>query len=148
MSNHKLIKVQRFTKLFKQCPRYVKKRSFNEFDNMQYKQRLSQANLEDILECSDLDDATEILTSELTNIPDEMEPIKTFQTRTNYSPWLQEETKLLKEQREAAQSKAAQTDDPEDWRNYRSLRNQELTRNSGMSRNGQYQCGQYQCGRL
>ena len=63
MSDHKLIKVQRFTKLFKQCPRYVKKRSFNEFDNMQYKQRLSQANLEDILECSDLDDATELLTS-------------------------------------------------------------------------------------
>ena len=53
-----------------------------------------------------------------------MAPIKTFQTRTNYAPWLQDETKLLKDQREAAKSKAAQTDDPEDWRNYRSIRNQ------------------------
>ena len=57
-------------------------------------------------------------------ILDDMAPIKTFQTRSNYAPWLQEETKLLKDQREAAQSKAAQTDDPEDWRIYRSLRNQ------------------------
>ena len=32
MSDHKLVKVQRFSKTLKQCPRYVRKRCFKNFD--------------------------------------------------------------------------------------------------------------------
>ena len=63
-------------------------------------------------------------TSKLTIILDELAPIKTFQTCTNYAPWLGKETKILKKDREAAQANAAQNDDPEDWRIFRSLGNQ------------------------
>ena len=53
-----------------------------------------------------------------------MAPVSEIQTRNNYAPWLSEGTKLLKEERSAAQDKAASTDDPEDWRQYRSIRTQ------------------------
>jgi hypothetical protein len=53
-----------------------------------------------------------------------MAPVKTVQTRSRYAPWVGEGTKDLQKQRDAAQEKAALTDDPEDWRQFRSLRNQ------------------------
>ena len=68
--------------------------------------------------------ATEKLVSKLTNILDELAPIKTIQTRSKCVPWLEEDTKDLQKKRNATQEKAAQSNDPEDWRNYRSLRNQ------------------------
>ena len=62
-------------------------------------------------------------------ILDELAPIRTFQTRVNYAPWLSDETKLFKKQREEAQEKAARTNDLEDWRLFRAIRNQ-VTRRS------------------
>ena len=37
MSDHKLLKVTRFTKSFKQAPRFVKKRTFKNFDDNIFK---------------------------------------------------------------------------------------------------------------
>jgi hypothetical protein len=53
-----------------------------------------------------------------------MAPIRKIQERTKYAPWLSEETKLLKAEREVAQERAAESDIPEDWRLYRTLNNQ------------------------
>ena len=50
-------------------------------------------------------------------------PIKNFQVRTNYAPWLTQETKDLMAERDKVQGLAAQTRDPEKWRQYKSLRN-------------------------
>ena len=72
--------------------------------------------------------ATEILTSKLTGVLDEMAPVKKIQTRNNYAPWLGKETKLLKDKREAAHEKAAETQRQEDWRLFRGLRNQVTAR--------------------
>ena len=55
---------------------------------------------------------------------DEIAPIKTVQTRTNYAPWLEKDKKKLQQLRNDAQSQAAQSKDPEDWRLYTNLRNQ------------------------
>ena len=57
-----------------------------------------------------------------------MTPVKTIQTRSNYAPWLSEETKNLQVERNAAQEKAAESDTPENWRLFRSLRNQVTAR--------------------
>ena len=52
-----------------------------------------------------------------------MAPVKTIQTRTNYVPWLSDDTKKLQEERNHAQKKAASTGNPDDWRYFRSVRN-------------------------
>ena len=124
VSDHKLLKVQRFTKSFKQLPRFVKKRSYKEFDEELFRENIKGCGLEDIWDCSDVNIATELLTDKMTKVLDWMAPIKKFQTRTKYAPWLSKETKELKVKREAAQAKATETGTPEDWRLFRSIRNQ------------------------
>ena len=55
---------------------------------------------------------------------DELAPIMTIQTRANYAPWLEKETKQLQKRRNIAHKKAAESGDQDDWRHYRNLRNQ------------------------
>ena len=57
-----------------------------------------------------------------------MAPVKTIQTRSNYVPWLTEETKKVQGDKVQAHKKAVQTDDVEDWRVFGSLRNQFTSR--------------------
>ena len=124
LSDHKLLKVQRFTKSFKQLPRFIKKRSFKEFDEELFKVNIRGCGLEEIFACTDVNAATELMTDKITKVLDLMAPVKKFQTRKKYAPWLSKETKELKLKREAAQAKAAESGNPEDWRIFRSIRNQ------------------------
>ena len=124
MSDHKLLKVTRFSKSFKQNCRFVKKRMFKNFDQELFKQRVSDSRLEEILACNDTNEAAELLSTKLNNILDEMAPVKKIQTRSNYAPWLGEDTKVLQQQRNTAQEQAAQSGDADDWRLFRTLRNQ------------------------
>lgn len=128
MSDHKLLKVTRFSKSFKQNPRFVRKRMFKNFNDDMFREKLSESDLGEILDITDVNEATEILVTKLNNILDHMAPVKTVQTRSRYAPWLGEETKILQKERDAAQEKAAQSDNPDDWRQFRSLRNQVTAR--------------------
>ena len=60
MSDHKLLKVTRFTKAFKQLPRYVRKRVFKNFDDKLYLQKLGDSNVAEVLECNDANAATNL----------------------------------------------------------------------------------------
>ena len=64
------------------------------------------------------------MVSKITAILDKLAPIVTIQVRSNYVPGLSEETKHAQAERDMAQDKASQTDDAEDWKKFRSLRNQ------------------------
>ena len=70
-----------------------------------------------------VDTATKQLMNKLTGILDVLAPIKTIQVKSNYVPGLSEETKQLQIERNSAQEKAALTNDPDDWKIFRSLRN-------------------------
>ena len=124
VSDHKLLKVTRYTKSCKNLPRYVKKRTFKNFDDNLFKDRIKECGMDEVYSCSNVDVAAELLTRKITDVLDDMAPIKRFQTRTKYAPWLSNRTKNLMAEREAAQNKASQTDSLEDWRIFRSLRNQ------------------------
>ena len=123
MSDHKLLKVTRYTKSFKQLPRYVRKRIFKNFDEELFIQQLNESNINEVLECYDVNTATIMLTEKLTSVLDRLAPVKTIQVRSNYLPGLSDEAKRLQEARNHAQEKASETKDPEDWRVYKSLRN-------------------------
>ena len=123
LSDHKLVKVTRFSRTFRQNPRYIKKRIFKEFDGEKFKNDLEKTNLDEILECYDVNDATKLLIDKITLVLDQMAPIKTIQTRNNYVPWLSEDTKTLQIDRNEAHKKAVESNSEEDWRNFRSLRN-------------------------
>ena len=67
-SDHKLLKVIRFTRSFKHLPRYVKKRVFKEFDDDAFKHSISECGLEEIFSCTNVNEATETLTNKITII--------------------------------------------------------------------------------
>ena len=123
MSDHKLLKVIRYSKSFKQLPRYVRKRAFKNFDDNEFLTKLNESNVDEVIECDDANAATNLLVKKLTDILDILAPIKTIQVRSNYVPGLSDETKLIQVERNHAQEKAALTNEPEDWRQFRSLRN-------------------------
>ena len=78
----------------------------------------------EVLECNDTDTATELLVSKITGVLDMLAPIVTIKVRSNYVPGLSDETKHGQAERDMAQEKASQTDDPLDWKKFRFLRNQ------------------------
>ena len=75
------------------------------FDDKKFREKLLRSQLDEILTCTDVNIAAEMLVSKLTDILDEMAHIKTVQTRTNYAPWIADETKELQKDRNEAQEK-------------------------------------------
>ena len=127
-SDHKLLKFVRFTKAIKHLPRYIQKRSFKDFDDETFVTNISNCGLEEILQYNDVEAAADILTRKINNVLDKMAPIKKFQTRKNYVPWLKKETKMLKDERDSLHKKAVISDDPNDWRQFRAIRNKVTTK--------------------
>ena len=60
MSDHKMIKFTRFSKSFKQSARFVTKRMLKNFDDESFKQELADTDLDEVLSCSDVNEAAEI----------------------------------------------------------------------------------------
>ena len=68
--------------------------------------------------------AATILTDGITRILDIMARVRTIQNRKNFAPYLSTDTKTLQSAAKTAQEIAANSGRPEDWRQYRALRNQ------------------------
>ena len=122
-SDHRLLKIVRFSKSLKRSARYVRKRCFKNFNPEEFIQAVKQLSWYDLYLCQDVNQASQMLSSKLGNILDVMAPIKTIQIRTNYAPWLSDSTKKLLNERNAAQKVASSSRDPDDWRYYKHLRN-------------------------
>ena len=73
--------------------------------------------------CTDVDNAVHIFTEKLTNILDKMAPVRKFQTRAKYAPWISQEVKNKIKIRDAAQEKASKSGSLEDWEAYKRKRN-------------------------
>ena len=125
MSDHAMISFTRYTRSLHNRVAYVRKRSFKSFNPVNFKTSVAaMPELDAIKECREVNRAAAMLTAGLTKILDRTAPIKTIQTRRNYAPHLGEATKELQDQRNAAQKQAVGSSKQEDWRKYRSLRNQ------------------------
>ena len=125
MSDHKIIKISKYTKSLKTSPRYVRKRCSKNFNKDVFQQKVSEMpELKTILECQCASKAADMFTTGLTKVLDILAPIKTIQNRNNYAPHLQETTKNMMQLRDAAQRKAAESGSQDEWREYRGFRNQ------------------------
>ena len=123
MSDHKLIKVSRYSKTMKTNPRYVRKRSYKNFDPNLFLVAVQQINWLDLYLSTDVNQAVQILSDKITFILDVMASIRTIQVRTNYAPWLSKETIRLMKERDNLQRIAAESKRREDWVQFKSLRN-------------------------
>ena len=123
-SDHKVIFATRYTTAQISKPRVVRKRSYKDFDPVQFLNEVKNISWWGVYsECFDCENAAGILKRKLTDVLDVMAPIQTFQVRTKYAPWLSQQTKELIKERDQAQKRAAESKDEDDWRHYKALRN-------------------------
>ena len=122
-SDHKVLIGTRYTKSIIRHSRYVKKRSYKNFSPNEFLAAIQATSWWEVYRCEDTENAVQIFTQKLTNILDQMAPIKKFQVRSHYAPWLTSATKEMMTERDLAQKKASESGKNEDWKQFKKLRN-------------------------
>ena len=99
-------------------PKLVTKRSFKRFDQDGFLEHIKSLSWFDLYMSEDPNEAAHLLTGKLTSILDTYAPIRTFQVRKNYVPWLSDDLKTLMKSRDEAFAKAARSNTQEDRNHY------------------------------
>ena len=124
-SDHALLSVVRYAVCKKSSQQYVTRRSYKNFNSRVFLDEVAAIRWWDVYKCDTVDEAVRVFTELLTTILDrnDIAPVKTFQQRRQYAPWLSEETKALMAERDSAVKQARLTSEPEDWGKATMLRN-------------------------
>ena len=105
-------------------PRYIKKRSYKNFNAEEFVAAIKQVSWLDIYLAEDVNTAARILSNKITFILDTLAPMKTVQVRTKYAPWLSKHTIELMKERNKLQKVASETKCRDDWLKFKAVRNQ------------------------
>ena len=122
-SDHLGVTVTKYSKEIRTLPRTTKKRSYKNFSEEEFLREIKYTNFEDILNINDPNEAAEKFTDIFSRVADNHAPIKVFQTRPNYAPWVSDATKQLMSDRNDLKKESVRSADPEVLRKYKSLRN-------------------------
>ena len=109
-----LVFATRYSRSVKTSSRYVRKRSYRNFNPVEFVHAVQQVSWLDLYLCNDANAAVEMLTSKITFILDTLAPMKTIQVRTRYAPWLSTCTVSLMKERDRQQKIASETKSRED----------------------------------
>jgi hypothetical protein len=123
-SDHMLIHAVRYSRVIKTSTRYVRKRSYKNFNPGEFVEAVQQISWLDLYLCEDVDTAVNLLSDKLTFILDAMAPMRTVQIRKKYAPWLSSATLDLMKERDRIKKNAAETGDKDDWKKFKHIRNQ------------------------
>ena len=102
----------------------TRKRSYKNFDLSLYRQKLEMENWSEIYDISDVDLANDFLESRIVKTLDDMCPYRTIQYRTDCKTWLTDDTKEKMRVRDETRELARVTNDPDNWKLYRTQRNE------------------------
>ena len=118
-----LIFATRYSRVVKTSPRYIRKRSYKNFNCDRFLAAIREISWLDLYLTSDVNTAVQLLSDKITFILDVMAPMRTIQVRTKYAPWLSPMTKELMKKRDQAQKSASESGSREKWKEFKSLRN-------------------------
>ena len=111
-SDHLGVVVTKYVKIPKIKPRTVTKRSYKDFSVETFLTEVLNSKIdENVTACESLEEAAEVFEEMFKKILDRNAPIKTFQMRKNYSPYVSDKTKLLIMDRNALKLKAVNNAD-------------------------------------
>ena len=94
-------------------PEVVKKRSYKNFVEKDFLREIKYTDFQSVLEETDENEAAKKFCSIFRSVLDNHAPIKVFQIRNNYAPWVSDETQKLMEQRNKLKEESTQSDDPD-----------------------------------
>ena len=122
-SDHQLVVAVRRSRAIKSSPSYIRKRSYKSFNKDQFLTAVKATSFLSIYLSDDVDEAVAILTMKLTELMQRFCPMKTIQIRKNYAPWLSKHMKCCLLERDKLQKRAIDSKDPNDFRQYKKVRN-------------------------
>ena len=127
-SDHRLVLATRYTKNIINSPRYVKKRSFKNFDKNKFIQEVRNTSMLDVYLSNDANEAAELLAKKLNAILDVMAPVKKIQLRHSFAPWVSKDCKAEMAARDAANKTVMESGLDTDWDTFRQVRNSVMRR--------------------
>ena len=104
-SDHLGVAVQKFTKELQNKPQTTKKRSFKNFNQDNFIMEVRNTDFSSVTNEHNLEEAAKEFSTIFKNIQDNHAPIKIFQNRKNYAPWLSDTTKELIKKRNDLKNK-------------------------------------------
>jgi hypothetical protein len=119
-SDHLGIAITKYTRAPALKPKTVTKRSYKYFNIEHFLTDIVNSNLnEAVCACDDLEDASKLFEETFRNILDIHAPIKTFQMRKYYSPYVSDRTKLLMKERNELKEEATNSGNKESEKEYK-----------------------------
>ena len=101
----------------------IRKRKWNQLDNVEFQRRIANENWEDIYSINDVNMAYNFLEERIKKHLNDLIPIMKLQPRGRNSNWISVETRELMIQRDNQREIASRTNSELDWREYRRTRN-------------------------
>ena len=122
-SDHRLILGTRYSKSVISKPKVIKKRSFKNFKPTEFIEAVHSISWWEIYISEDAEEASKIFKKKINEILDKMAPVKTFQIRNKYAPWLSSDLKAEIKKRDIAQREAQETNTDTKWKEFKKIRN-------------------------
>ena len=123
-SDHLATILTKLSKEIRVKPRATKKRSYKNFVEEEFMREVKYTSFKKVLDSKTPEEATESFRRIFCSIIDNHAPIKVFQTRRNYAPWLSKTTKSLMDDRLELKNQSKTSDDPKVLQKYRKSRNE------------------------
>ena len=108
---------------FNSRPPTVKKRSYKNFSKENFLLEVRNTNFDKVINQTNSNEAAKVFSDIFGQILDNHAPIKVFQSRRNYAPWLSDETKLEIVRRNELKRESILSNDYSVLKNYKQLRN-------------------------
>ena len=100
-----------------------RQRKWKELDVKKFKTHLEAKNWDEIIEMKDPDLAYNAIEENLKEALEKFIPIKKVQRKKDQKSWITTETRKMMEDRDRARAKAAESNEDDDWKSYRKMRN-------------------------
>ena len=127
-SDHLAVMILKHSKEVVIKPEVVKKRSYKNFSKEDFLREVKYTDFSSVLEKVDASCAAQEFSTIFARILDNHAPVKIFQTRKNYSPWLSEEIKEIMKERNKLKIESITSDDPNILKRFKELRNKVKTK--------------------
>ena len=123
-SDHLAVIVNKLSKEVQNKPSAVLKRSYKYFNPVEFLQDIQNCSIDEaVLACSDLNEAATTFKEIFSHALDRHAPLKVFQTRRHYVPYLSNESKLIMQERDAVKEEATKYGDETLLKEFKKLRN-------------------------
>ena len=120
-SDHRLLFASRYSKAVISKPKIIRKISFKKNNPAEFLKAVQSKSWWGVYSFEDVEEATKEFTSVVCKILDKMAPVRTFQVRKRYAPWLAPSLKADMQRRDEIQKEAQESRSEEKWKEFKKI---------------------------